>query len=108
MRCSMPDPVLSPGLQRQLSIYEQGMRGKTPALPLNCDELEEKAKKKMKARAFDYVAGGAGGEDTMRANREAFRRWRIVPRFLRNVLQRDLSVKLFGQTFPAPLLIAPI
>ena len=33
--------------------------------------------------AYDYVAGGAGSEETVRANREAFRRWRIVPRFLR-------------------------
>src|SRR5262249_49168443 len=54
------------------------------------------------------LAGGAGSEDTQRANREAFRRWRIVPRFLRDVSHRDLSVELFGQRIPTPFLLAPI
>jgi isopentenyl diphosphate isomerase/L-lactate dehydrogenase-like FMN-dependent dehydrogenase len=44
----------------------------------------------------------------MRANRAAFQRWRIVPRFLRDVSQRDLSVTLLGQRLPAPILLAPI
>jgi isopentenyl diphosphate isomerase/L-lactate dehydrogenase-like FMN-dependent dehydrogenase len=54
------------------------------------------------------VAGGAGAEDTMRANREAFRRWRIVPRLLRDVSHRDLSIEVFGQTLRAPILLAPV
>src|SRR2546430_3670540 len=36
-----------------------------------------------------YVWGGAGTGDTMRANLEAFRRWRIVPRMLRDVSERE-------------------
>ena len=44
----------------------------------------------------------------MRANREAFRRWRIVPRFLRDVSRRDLGVEVLGQRLPAPLMLAPI
>ena len=39
----------------------------------------------------------------MRANREAFRRWRIVPRFLRDVERRDLTVEVLGQRFPGTL-----
>ncbi len=62
----------------------------------------------MTPEAYAYVAGGAGSEDTMRANREAFRRWRIVPRFLRDVGARDLGVRLFGKTLRAPILLAPI
>ena len=50
--------------------------------------------------AYDYVAGGAGAEETVRANREAFRRWRIVPRFLRDVGRRDLGVEILGTRFP--------
>ena len=66
------------------------------------------AKEVMKPEAYAYVAGGAGGEDTMRANLEAFRRWRIVPRMLRDVERRDLSVQLLGMTLPTPLLLAPV
>jgi isopentenyl diphosphate isomerase/L-lactate dehydrogenase-like FMN-dependent dehydrogenase len=62
----------------------------------------------LRPEAYLYVAGGAGAEDTMRANRDAFRRWRIVPRFLRDVARRDLGVSVLGQRFPAPLLLAPI
>ena len=49
------------------------------------EALKAKAREVMTPEAYDYVAGGAGSEDTMRANREAFRRWRIVPRLLRDV-----------------------
>jgi lactate 2-monooxygenase len=44
----------------------------------------------------------------MAANRSAFERWRIVPRFLQDVSARDTSVELFGRRLPAPLLLAPI
>ena len=59
-------------------------------------------------RAANYVFAGAGTEDTMRANREAFRRRRIVPRMLRDVAERDLSTTVLGTAMPAPLLLAPI
>src|SRR5262249_2885771 len=58
--------------------------------------------------AYVYVAGGAGCEDTVRANRDAFLRWRILPRLLRDVSRRDLSVNLLGRRLPAPVLLAPI
>jgi lactate 2-monooxygenase len=62
----------------------------------------------MSPQAFAYVAGGAGSEATMAANRAAFDRHRITPRVLRNAEARDLSVTLFGRTLPAPILAAPI
>jgi isopentenyl diphosphate isomerase/L-lactate dehydrogenase-like FMN-dependent dehydrogenase len=70
--------------------------------------LEGRARDAMTAEAFAYVAGGAGTGATMRANRAAFDRWRIVPRMLRDVSERDSSVELFGRTLPAPFLVAPI
>jgi len=62
----------------------------------------------MSAEAFAYVAGGAGAEETMRANRRAFQGVSIVPRTLRDVSERDTSVELFGRRLPAPFLLAPI
>jgi isopentenyl diphosphate isomerase/L-lactate dehydrogenase-like FMN-dependent dehydrogenase len=96
------------GVQRQMEIYQAGLRGTKPTLPLAAEELEVQARQVLPIEAFTYVAGGAGSEDTVRANREAFRRWRIVPRFLRNVAQRDLSARVLGQKLPAPMLLAPI
>ncbi|MGQ0657621.1 MAG: alpha-hydroxy-acid oxidizing protein [Chromatiales bacterium] len=62
----------------------------------------------MSREGFAYVAGGAGTESTQTQNRAAFERWRIVPRVLRDVSSRDLSVRLLGDLLPAPLLLAPI
>jgi lactate 2-monooxygenase len=91
-------------------IYAKGMlAGERPALPIAWAELEERARESLDDRAIAYIFGGAGSEDTMRANLEAFRRWRIVPRVLRQDLSaRDLSVELLGTRMPAPVLLAPI
>jgi isopentenyl diphosphate isomerase/L-lactate dehydrogenase-like FMN-dependent dehydrogenase len=96
------------GMQRQLEIYQAGLEGRRPEQALAVEELEEQARRVLRAEAYTYVAGGAGGEDTVRANREAFGRWRIVPRFLRDVSRRDLSVEFLGRRWPGPVLLAPI
>jgi isopentenyl diphosphate isomerase/L-lactate dehydrogenase-like FMN-dependent dehydrogenase len=70
--------------------------------------LERRAAEALDERAVAYVYGGAGSEDTMRANLEAFRRWRIVPRVMRDLSTRDLSTELLGTPMPAPVLLAPI
>ena len=105
---SNPTPEPSWGLRRQMEIYQAGLAGKLPTQPVSVDELELKAKSVLKTEAFDYVAGAAGSEETMRANRDAFRRWRIVPRFLRDVSQRDLGVDVLGLKLRAPIMLAPI
>ncbi len=96
------------GLQQQTSIYAAGVSGGRPRVPTDATMLEERAREAMSPEAFAYVAGGAGTGATMRANRAAFDRWRIVPRMLRDVAERDTSVELLGRTLPAPFLIAPI
>ena len=52
----------------------------------------------MSRIAWAYVAGGAGEGRTMRNNREAFEQWRIVPRMLHGVTERDLSI--FYRRYP--------
>src|SRR5262245_14649758 len=101
-------PTGAPGMDRQLGIYTAGLSGKTPALPIAYEALEQAARDVMPPESYDYVAGGAAAEDTVRANLEAFRRWRIVPRMFRNVAKRDLSVELLGNKLTAPILLAPI
>ena len=79
-----------------------------PAAPVRVAELERRAESAMTLQAWAYVAGGAGSEATMRANRDAFEKWKIVPRMLRDTASRDLSIELLGQKFASPLLLAPI
>jgi len=103
-----PNSPIPSGMQRQQQIYTLGLTGGALSVPVSLALLEQKAKEILPPPAFDYVAGGASGEDTVRANREAFYRWRIVPRMLRDVSQRSLSVELFGAQLPAPVILGPV
>jgi isopentenyl diphosphate isomerase/L-lactate dehydrogenase-like FMN-dependent dehydrogenase len=96
------------GVRRQMELYLGGLAGQKPARPLAPEELEAQARAVLPPEAYVYVAGGAGREDTVRANRDAFLRWRILPRMLRDVSRRDLGVSLLGRRLPAPVLLAPI
>src|SRR5437764_12084207 len=99
---------VSAGRERQAEVFLAGVRGRRPRVPVDPAGLEERVREVLSPQAFAYLAGGAGTESTMRANREAFERRRIVPRVLRDVSERDTSVELFGRRLPAPLLLAPI
>ena len=96
------------GEQRQREIFISGHAGVEPDVPIRFEALEEAALAVMDDAAAGYVVGGAGGENTVGRNRHVFDRWRIVPRFLRDVGERDLSVEVCGQELPAPVMLAPI
>lgn len=66
------------------------------------------AQRAMSNEAWAYVHGSAGIESTAEANAEAFEQWRIVPRVLRDVAERDLGISLFGHRYPTPLLASPV
>lgn len=102
----MEESLSAPDWQRE--IYLNGFAGKKFSVKVSFEKLERKARKKMSREAFAYIAGGAGAEATLQANRNAFDQWQIVPRMLNDVSQRDTSIELFGQRLPAPLLFAPV
>ncbi|WP_017933421.1 alpha-hydroxy-acid oxidizing protein [Nocardioides sp. Iso805N] len=99
---------MSTGRDIQGRIYRAGLFGTRPTVPTSYDELEAAAQRRMSAEAWSYVYGGAGLQSTVRANREALDRVRLVPRYLVDVEQRDLSVDLLGRRLSSPLLLAPI
>jgi lactate 2-monooxygenase len=103
-----PDGRRAPTINRQQDIYSKGLSGEKPLVPVDFHELERKGCEAMSAEAYAYIAGGAGLESTMRANRESFERQRIVPRMLNDVSERDTTVNLFGRTLPSPFLLSPI
>ena len=92
----------------QYEIYLAGMAGQTPELPVTYDGMRARAREVLDDRAFGYVDGSASAERTADANRDAFDRWRLVPRMMRDVSDRDLSVELLGRRLPAPMLLAPV
>lgn len=97
------------GRDVQSAIYRAGVFGRTPVVPVEPAALEAAARRRMTARGWSYVAGGAGQQRTVAAaNAAAFGKHRIVPRQLVDVGERSLATSLLGRDLPAPLLFAPI
>ena len=96
------------GRERQFEVYVGGARGVYPTVPVSFERLERGGAQGDVAEGYAYVAGGAGTEETMRENRAAFERWRIVPRMLRDVSTRDTAVDVLGTPLPSPFVLCPI
>src|SRR5262249_36610945 len=75
----------------QAEIYLLGLDDVRPDFTTDGTALEESARQIMEPGPFWYVAGAAGSGATARANREAFDRWRLVPRMLRAATHRTLA-----------------
>jgi len=97
-----------PGRDRQGVVYRDGALGRRPAVPTSFGELERAARRASSARAWAYVAGGAGEGRTMVDNRRAFERWSIVPRMAHGVTERDLSTTVVNTRLSAPVMLAPV
>ena len=104
---STDDPAVPFG-NYQYEIYLSGVADERPALPIGYAELEARAREELAPEAYEYVAGGAGEGHSMRANREAFDRWQILPRMLGDVSERDLSLTVANTQLPAPVVLGPV
>jgi lactate 2-monooxygenase len=96
------------GRDTQSAIYRAGALGHAPLVPAGWSALEAAARRAMSSEAWAYVAGSSGLEATTAANSAALDRWRLVPRMLRDVSTRDLSIELLGARYPYPVIAAPI
>ncbi|HEU5266047.1 MAG TPA: alpha-hydroxy-acid oxidizing protein [Jatrophihabitans sp.] len=105
---SVGRPAAPSGRERQTEIYSAGVFGQRPRTPIAWDALERRARRAMSRAAFAYVAGGAGRELTMAANRAGLDEWQLVPRVLRDVSTRTLQTQLLGRSLPAPILLGPV
>ena len=92
----------------QNELYLAGLDDRRPPFTTDLTALETSARERLAPGPYGYVAGAAGSGETARANREAFARWRIVPRMLRDATVRDLRTTVAGQRLPAPVLLAPV
>ena len=92
----------------QFETYLGGLTGKQPELPMSYADLARRAEAAMSVEMWSYVAGGAGDERTQDANVRAFDGYGLMPRMLAGAAERDLSVEVFGQRLPTPLMLAPV
>lgn len=76
--------------------------------PVNVHDYEALARKAMHPAAWAYLSAGAGDETTLRENRAAFERMRLMPRVLRGVDSADLRTTVLGTPVEAPILVAPM
>ena len=74
---------------------------------INIDDLKRMAKRRLPKIMFDFIEGGADDERCLARNREAFQRYRLVPRYLVDVSRRDQSCTLLGRTYASPFGISP-
>src|SRR5438552_14164960 len=73
----------------------------------NLLQLEELARQVIEPGAFDYIAGGADDEVSLRRNREDFERITLRPRMLVDVSNVDTSTTVLGTRVGLPVLLAP-
>ena len=70
-------------------------------------DLRRAARRLIPRPVFDYVDGGSDEEVSLDGNVAAFRRWRFVPRALRDVSAVDTAGRVLGHPVPLPLVLAP-
>jgi lactate 2-monooxygenase len=104
----MKKPFTFSALDRQKEIFMRGMGNQKPIVPVAFSALEAEAKRVLSEDNFASIAGGAGREQGLVNNTDAFSKWRIVPRMLNDVSEGDLSIELFGRKMDSPLMLAPV
>ena len=77
------------------------------AEPVNIFEYEQLAKDKIEKGHYDFIAGGATDEITIRRTRVVFDSIMIRPRMMVDVSQRDLSTTVLGQKISLPVMLDP-
>ncbi|PLB53176.1 FMN-dependent dehydrogenase family protein [Aspergillus steynii IBT 23096] len=74
---------------------------------LTIQDLAKKAEEALPRTYAQYYNGGAGDMSTLRDNEDAYNRYKLRPRVLRNVEKVDMSSEIFGVKVPSPLGLSP-
>src|SRR5947207_15279890 len=78
-----------------------------PKQAVNVFDFEPVMKKNVPPAHFGYMVTGVNDEVTLRANREAFRKFELRPRRLVDVSKVDMSAEILGVKYDSPIVIAP-
>ena len=88
-----------------MPAFRYGLRSRVP--PITVDDYRRRAARAIPPMVWAYLDGGAEDEVTLRANRDAFRRWSLRSRVLADVSRIDLTTVVAGETLSMPILAAP-
>jgi 4-hydroxymandelate oxidase len=80
---------------------------KTPKEAINVFDFEPVARQNVPPAHFGYMASGIDDEVTLRANREDFKRFQLMPHRLNDVSKVDTSIELFGVKYDSPIFVCP-
>lgn len=75
---------------------------------LALDDFERHAKRHLPPMVFQYVAGAVETGTALRASRDAYGKWALLPRRMIDTAARSAATTLFGQTYDVPFGIAPL
>lgn len=75
--------------------------------PITVREFEDVARQLLNPVYYDYVAGGARDEVTLRANEAGFARLALLPRMLRGNDKRTLETALLTSRASMPVILSP-
>jgi isopentenyl diphosphate isomerase/L-lactate dehydrogenase-like FMN-dependent dehydrogenase len=78
-----------------------------PKDAINVFDFEPVARKNVPPAHFGYMASGLDDEVTLRANREGFLKFQLMPHRLNDVSRVDTSVELFGTRYDSPIFVCP-
>src|SRR6201996_4799829 len=78
-----------------------------PKLAINVFDFEPVARKNVPPAHFGYMASGLDDEVTLRANREGFLKFQLLPHRLNDVSKVDTGIELFGTRYDSPIFVCP-
>ncbi|KAF2134296.1 putative FMN dependent dehydrogenase [Dothidotthia symphoricarpi CBS 119687] len=97
------------GYEYEMEVYDRGLDFDRPPLTFQASKWEELACDRLSADAKGYVYGSAGVRETTNKNREAFKKWSIVPRrMVKTEKFPDLSTTVLGEKLQFPIAMAPV
>ena len=73
----------------------------------NIDDLRLLAKRRVPQAVFDYADGAAEDELTKKNNRNAYRKWKLIPDALIDVADIDTKTEVLGTKMPYPFALGP-
>lgn len=85
-----------------------GMVIKSVKEALNVYDFDAVARTKLNAAHYTFVTDGSFNNETVRANREGFKKYEIRLRRLSGITQVDQSVVLFGRRWGSPIYFCPV
>lgn len=75
---------------------------------VNTDDVARLARRYLPRIAYDFIDGGVDGEEGLVRNREAFGRYRLIPRYLVDVEKRSQVTRLLGHDYASPFGVSPM